>query len=343
MFDSSLIVQSAISSFNNVAISAPSFFWYAVFMLPLFYVAHIFGANIMSQMNLPMLNDSKKRLSGFSFIIQISILLWLILMPGNYDVLRDDITILPFIIAGLIFVMTASITSKLLEINPKIPTFLQKIKQNRYLSVASFILLSGLIGLTGFHSWWGILLQSVAFMSGAIFGRYSGIKNNLSIKFITTIIFVLTTAILMQPEFFRFGQLGNLTLVHILFVFMTGIVAIGIFTLGYIKSHGKFRDSFFKKIKWLFRLILLISVLLFFLTESVLIFLGLSVVLFLSFAISVWHQSESIPENAHKKLWAVLLILFGVITVLPVITIIGILYWNTLPKIKMFDKLKFLL
>ena len=343
MFDSSLIVQSAISSFNNIAISAPSFFWYGVFMLPLFWLIHKFGAKFGSGLDWTLLNNDKGRLTIFSCVAQGLMILWLVLMHGNYSVLRETTSILPFVIATSLFLLTASVVRKLREINPNIPKKLEKITNNKFLSLISFVLISVLIGFSGFNSWWGFLLQSAAVFSGAVVGRYSVIKKTSPLSFTTFIIFVLTAAVLMQPEFFRFGQLGNLTFIHLLSVFSIIVVSIAIFALRYFKPHNLFRDSFFKKLKLLSSIAVFISVSLFLLTESVLIFLGLSFILLCHFAISVWHSSEKVSDNARKKLWAVLLMLFGFMSVIPVITVCGILYWETLPRVKLIDKLKFLL
>ena len=43
MFDDSLIVASATSAFNNVAVAAPAFFWNAVLCLPLFFGIYAFA------------------------------------------------------------------------------------------------------------------------------------------------------------------------------------------------------------------------------------------------------------------------------------------------------------
>lgn len=340
MFDSSLIVQSAISSFNNAAIIAPSFFWSSVLMLPLFLFAKKLGA--VFQTVFPAFADNKKRLTLFSFIAEILIALWLIVMHGNYSILRDTETILPFIIAGALFLTVSSIVQKLREINPDAPAIWQKLTKNKFISFVSLVLLSAIVGLSGFHSWWGILLQGSAFFAGAVVGRYKS-RSFEPIKFTTFIMFVLTAIILMQPEFFRFGQLGNLTVLHILFISLIGAVSMAIFALNMAKPHARFGLGFFIKLKWLFRIAVLTSFSLFLFTESILIFWGLCAALFLCFYISILHQSENISDNLIKKLWAVLLFLFGAISFMPVIMVAGILFWGSLPKLKVWNKSKFLL
>ena len=42
MFDETLVVQSAISAFNNAALVAPTFFWVGVLALPLMALAYFY-------------------------------------------------------------------------------------------------------------------------------------------------------------------------------------------------------------------------------------------------------------------------------------------------------------
>lgn len=343
MFDASLIVQSAISSFNNSALSAPTFFWYAIFMLPIFWAVHLFGHNFLANAKFGLLSDAKKRIMIFSGITQVLILLWLILMPGNYSVLRDSQTILPVAIAVIVFLLIISIIHKLKILNPIMPSIWSKITKNKTIFALFLCTVSVIFGfLSGFNTWWGILLQSAAILSGIIVGRYT--RNDFEpIKFTNFIILILTAVMLMQPEFFRFGWLGNLTAIHLVFVILIAAISVMIFVLQMIKSNARFKNGFFMKLKWMFRIATIMTIILFAFTESVLVFIGFTITFMIGFAISVSHQVEQVSDNYIKKLWAILLVLFGIITVLPVITIIGILYWDSLPKLKVWDKIKLLL
>jgi hypothetical protein len=155
-------------------------------------------------------------------------------------------------------------------------------------------------------------------------------------------LFALTVIILMQPEFFRFGQLGNLTAIHLLFALIIGALAAAIMATRNISPRGRVHQSAYIKLKWMARILAGLCVVLFALTESVPVFLGLTGVLFASFALSVWH-SDSVPENLSKKLWALLLCAFGVATSLPLVTVFGILYWAGLPRGGFPGQSKFLL
>jgi hypothetical protein len=46
MFDDAIIVQSAISAFNNAALVAPAFLWSALLTLPLYFLIWAFGGKI---------------------------------------------------------------------------------------------------------------------------------------------------------------------------------------------------------------------------------------------------------------------------------------------------------
>jgi len=305
-------------------------------------MAHIFGNSFVSKLGFALFSNAKKRQALFSIITECLIIMWLVLMHGNYFVLRDNQTILPFVIAPVLFLTVSSFVRNLREFNPVLPRQLQNLKKRKFAPFLILVFVSGLVGLSGDNSWWGFLMQFSAFFAGAIVGRYS-VKSFEPVKFLTFIIFVLTFIILMQPEFFRFGQLGNLTFLHILFILFSGITAISIFAISFVKTKGKFSTSLFKKLKWLSRIIIFMAFILFAFTESVLIFLGLSIALFIYFSVSILHEQENISDNLLKKLWALLLFIFGIITVLPVISICGILYWNSLPKLNVYNKMKFLL
>ncbi len=339
--DSSLIVQSAASSFNNAAIVAPTFFWSALFMLPLFALVYMFGNTFISQLKWTALSNPKARTFSFAFCIELIIFAWLILMHGNYNALRDPTSILPFIIAGTLFIITASIVHKLRIINPPMPEFFQKIKRKKLVIWSIILIIVALVGLSGMPTIWGFLMQSAAVFGGAMVGRSWNHKPN-PISFTSIMIFILSITMLMQPEFFRFGQLGNLTIVHKFFIMLTSILAIAIVVIRNVNSRGKFSKGAFIKLKWLSRIIAGMCLVLFIITESVPVFLGLMAVLCVSFAISVRH-AESLPEKLSNKLWAAMLCSFGVMISMPLITAFGILYWINLPASNVIKQSKFLL
>jgi hypothetical protein len=146
----------------------------------------------------------------------------------------------------------------------------------------------------------------------------------------------------MQPEFFRFGQLGNLTALHIIFVLLTGMLAAAVVAVRNIRPRGGIHRSAFVKLKWMCRIVTGLCLIMFVLTESVPVFFGAAAALAAMFAISVWH-ARGLPEYLSEKLWAALLCSFGIMASLPAITALGVAYWAGLPKSDVPGQSKFLL
>jgi amino acid transporter len=341
MFDSSLVVQSAVSSFNNVAVAAPSFFWSALLMLPLFALVYKFGNDFIEGIRWTGLQNPKWRTFNIALCVEGSILAWLILMHGNYEALRDVASILPYAIAGVLFLISASFIQKLKSVKPETPQWYQKLKYKKLVSLLIVFGGVAVIGFSGQPTWWGFMMQAAAVICGALVGRSSS-KGVSPILLTTLIIFALICIMLMQPEFFRFGQLGHLTILHMLIIIFTGALAMAILAVRHIKPHGKIHISAYIKLKWMARIVAGLCLVLFILTESVPVFLGFAGVLLIIFAMSVWH-AESVPETLSKKLWAVLLCSFGIMASLPLITALGIIYWVNLPGGKIWKQSKFLL
>ena len=99
MFDDTVIVQSAISAFNNVALVAPGFLWSAILSVPLFLIVYYCGDAFMQRFGWTSGNINRR----VSIITVLLILGWLLLFGGNYAVLRDNLTVLPFAMAGMLF------------------------------------------------------------------------------------------------------------------------------------------------------------------------------------------------------------------------------------------------
>jgi hypothetical protein len=160
-----------------------------------------------------------------------------------------------------------------------------------------------------------------------------------------SVLIILTTvsAILMQPEYFRFGQLGSLTFFHLIAILAVGIFAVMAFALFNFKPHGFIYNSAYVKLKWLGRVICVLGGALFLLTEAVPVFLGTLVAVLAMVWLSIVHAQTFEVETLGHKVFAILLMLFGVILVMPVITCLGILYWVNMPQIMFGSELKRLL
>lgn len=335
MFDESIIVQSAISAFNNAALAAPAFLWWAVLAIPLFVFVYFCGNDFLEKIGW----NRKSLTNRFSLITVMFSLAWIILFGGNYDVLRDNATVLPFMVAAISFVASLFIGSHTKNI--KLSKWHEISKARKIQVFSLFILILLFIGLSDLHAWWGPILQIGAVVGGMILGRVAKYEMR-PIPGTLLVILAIITAILMQPEFFRFGQLGSLTAFHLLFLLLAGCAVMITVALRNVNARSKIRRSAYIKIKWLVRFISLLCIALFVLTESVPVFLGTLFVVFCLCALSIWH-SEKVSEVFSARMFALSLGLFGILTVMPVITALGILYWMNLPQENFLRQLKALL
>ena len=326
MFESSMIVQSAVSAFNNAALVAPAFLWWAMLALPLFAVVYFCGGAILQRFGWNSGNIAPRA----SLVVVILTLAWVVLFGGNYAVLRDDATVLPFLTAAVVFVSSVFIASYRKILN--LPRFRGASRGQKWGIVASWLIVMAAVGLSDMHIWWGPLLQIGAFLFGLLVGRVA--RNEMRpIAGSVLIMTVVTVAILMQPEFFRFGQLGALTPVHLLFLILMAAGAGATVALRNVRARGAIRHSAYVKLKWLMRFMSVLCMALFVLTESVLVFLAMMVMFFVMFAMSIWH-ADKMSMRAGERMFAITMCIFGVITVMPAVTGVGILYLMTLPHDK---------
>ena len=130
-----------------------------------------------------------------------------------------------------------------------------------------------MLALSDTHIWWGPLLQVGAFLLGGVLGCAAQGKMR-PVAGVILIMQMVVVAMLMQPEFFRFGQLGNLTIVHLLTILALGIVSMAVVAIKNIPARGKISDNVYVKLKWLMRVGCALGGALFILTEAVPILLG---------------------------------------------------------------------
>lgn len=331
MFNDVSIVTTAISSFNNAALYGPYFFVVALFSIPLFFMVFLYGRDFVSRFGW---NNSDLE-SKISFLSVASLTIWMLLIGGNYAVIRDSISLLPVMISFVLFGSTAFITNRLKKLN-----YLKK-TNNKKTRWFVFLVLLILAGFSAMPTWWGILLQLSAVVCGMIVG--DRFHREVSGIFVSLIVFGITTVLLlMQPEYFRFGQLGDLTFIHLLALLLTGFFCITAFASKYTNAREKIYKSAYVKLKWLFRIMSALALILFVLTESVPVFVGLMGVCVLSEMLTIYH-GKGISEHIFKQSWAMLLISFGIIIICPLISMLGIIYLlYTAPKINFKDFIKLL-
>ena len=319
MFDETLVVQSAISAFNNAALVAPTFFWVGVLALPLMALAYFYGADFMRR-----IGWRRPDLMQNSCVLTVAItLIWLISFGGNYDVLRDGRSVLPFCIAGVVFVCCGLLGAASRTV--PLPRWRGTTLRHRAVVVAATVALAFFVGLSGVHTWWGAALQIAAFGGGLALGRTMPRYARTAI-ICPVVILGVTTLILMQPEFFRFGQLGALGALHMLALLAVGGAIAAALAVRYVRPAGRIHHSAYVKLKWMLRFVSMLAIGRVLLPESVPVFLGAIGGLFAMFAMSVWH-ANAVPKNLDVHFWAIVLGAFGLITTLPVISALGVMLW----------------
>ena len=328
MFSDMAIVATAISSFNNAALYSPYFFVVGLFCVPAYILTFLYGKDFVSRCGWSG-HDVKSNICTISLAC---LALWLLIFGGNYAVIRDGISLLPLMIALVLFVLFAFLTGVFKRLG-----YINKIKDKKWRWFGFFALFV-LAGASAMPTWWGILLQISAVLCGVIVGDRLRIKVS-DISFSTIIFTFMTILILMQPEYFRFGQLGNLTLVHILALVMCGFFGITTLITKYTNARSKIHQSAYIKLKWLCRILLLLALVLFALTESVPVFVASIAICGISQALFIYHNSQSMKGIAEQS-WAMLLITFGIMIICPIITMLGIicLLFGTTKGIKSITK-----
>ncbi len=328
MLSDAIIVQSAVSAFNNMALATPAFLWCAALALPLFIVTFWCKDTILARIGWNrenILNRITTWTAGLT-------LCWVVLFGGNYTVLRDTLSVLPMMVAVIVFLTSLFISSHLRGVRlPK--------KRWRFWGLVISILI--IVGLADTHAWWGPLMQIGALCAGLTLGRFA--KADMRPYSGTILIMLATTvAILMQPEFWRFGQLGNLSVAHLVAILIIGTTAMATIAVQNTNSRGRIKPGLFIKVKWLARVICALGCALFILTEAVPVFLGTMLAMYISFSMSVWHAQTDNKQIA-DKMFAITLITFGVITTMPAITCMGILFWCSNNHKGLWTDSKFLL
>lgn len=312
MLDDFVIVKSAISAFNNAALWAPAFLWWSVLALPLFVVVYWGADAIMGRIGWNKNNIVRNCCAWVAGLTCA----WAVLFGGNYGVLRDTLSVLPMMTATILFLTSLFVSSHLREYA------LQYSGRWRWFLLAAIIIA---VGLSDTHVWWGPLLQIGAFGLGVTLGRFARGQMR-PFSGLVLIMMMTVIAVLMQPEFFRFGQLGNLTAVHLLAVLILGCACMTTIAVQNINPRNRIRHGIYVKLKWLMRVVCALGIALFILTEAVPVFIGTMIAVFLSVAMSVWH-TDSVNLTLGDKTFAISMMTFGAITVMPVITAIGVLYW----------------
>ncbi len=327
MFNESLVVASAVSAFNNFAVAGPAFLWNAVLCAPVFIGIYLFIRRFSDEYGIKSYVTSER----MTFWTVILTALWVVFMGGNYAVLRDGVSLLPWVTAAILFIACIFVGINTRAVSLPIWYGRKNVsKRRRWLINLCLVAICLVpVGFSGALKWWGPILQIMAVICGFLLGRYSH-RQIRAVPSVLGVMFVTTVAVLMQPELWRFGQLGNLTPVHLLWMLVTGIMIAAAMALDMVNPRGRIHQSAYVKLKWLMRFTVALCMVLFVLTEAVPIFIAMVFMAFVSFAMSVWHSNDINPELSMRTLaWAI--ILFGCLISVPTITAIGII-WIALPE-----------
>ncbi|MCR4918013.1 MAG: hypothetical protein K5912_03670 [Alphaproteobacteria bacterium] len=344
--DPTLVVSSAFNTFNNGALATPAFFWGALLCLPLFLAVYYFGKSSVAKM-LVKKYVSTERVCFWAAGLTA---LWLVLMGGNYAVLRDskgveltvmhlvqkittinlafsvnNVSLLPWVTAFALFIVCVFVGAKTRSI--KLPLWYGKADISRrrkwFINILVGLLVLLLVAISGCMTWWTSLIQVGAVLLGVFLGRR--IIRKIHFLPYTLLVFgAVVVGLLMQPEYFRFAQLGNLTLIHLLWLLLTGGTIVAALATNIVNARGRVHDSAYIKLKWLARFLTLLCVVLFVLTESVPMFLTSLLFAFALFGLSVWHGKEN-QHALSESLFGWAVIFFGVTINVPTITVLGIL------------------
>ena len=326
MLNETFIATTAISSFNNAALYSPFFLAVGLLTAPLLWFVYLYAHNFESKFGW----NEKNIDNHVGFLSSLFSSLWLMLFGGNYAVMRDGISLVPVIVAATLFGLMMIVAQKSVQL--QYTSRIKGFKSRFFMFVALFLVAAA----SGYHDLWGMLLQISAVFSGIVVGLC--LRKNISLVPVNTFwVAMMAVLVLMQPEFFRFGQLGNLTVAHLVSIIITGFFAITALVAKYVRSHNRIHKSAYVKLKWLCRIVSLLAFVLFILTESVPVFIGFVIAVGLSEALSIYH-SKNIPENMYKQAFAALLICVGTIIICPALSGVGVLYLaNVSEKSKFSD------
>ena len=342
MFDPTLVVQSAISSFNNIALHSPDFFWNALLCLPIFAVFWIFAPEITTR----FFPDSKKREKTIATWTIAFIAVWL-LSHESFNALRDGISLgISALTAACVFVLS-------LFAGWHVPSFsnLVKVKEKwrKKVDVVAPIITAVLIGLCAWGTWQTMLVQFTAALFGFYAGRLMVYRNRCQMGsegLVIVLMGMMLFGLVMQPEFFRFGQLGHLTIIHLLSLIVVLVTIISSIMMRSIRPTSWLKKSIYKKLMWLTRAGIIFALVLFLLTENALAFAILAIGIFLQSFIAVRHRAPSdgnLLKTWSKDLWVLSLGLFGLLTMMPAIICAAIILIRIRAKFNAMAAIKSLL
>ena len=302
MIDPSLIVQSAANSFNNAALSAPDFFWAALLCAPIFVIAWMLAKPI-AQIAMPENKYANWRVATLSLVL---IPLW-VLSRENFYVLRESFSWVSVLCCAVLF-LSAMFFAKI-----ELP---RAVRRAQKLGAGLIVAATFLCALP---DWRVGLAQVLAVVSGYLIGR--NMNKKFSPKILASLAMLACTfGMLMQPEFFRFGQLDNLSVIHMLFLIAQMMIVAGYFAM-FVKPRGWNVGGHYLKLKTVMRLCAFLTLAMFIITESEIMFAAFFVMELLSVALSVRNMPvDTDMKPVRDDFWIFSIFGFGILSGLHALT-----------------------
>jgi len=317
------IVASAIASFNNQALAGGGFFWLGILSLPILYLIWQFSPQILAN----YFPSERRRNGNLAFVSEIALFAWLLLAGGNWAAIRDGAGYLPFVIGVVLFLLARDIILRLRENNPALPECWRR-QSARTRAIVKILLLAAFAAAIYFSAapeWEFKIMQFCAVLFGISAGCFSSRPSN-PVPFSTFILLAVAAGIMLQPEFFRFGQLGHLTIFHLGAMMLLFALGAMIFVFRFFRPSGFIKDNHYDYVAWFMRVGLVLAISLFFMTESVIGLAGF----FGTALVLVWLAAKHQPAGTNisgltQNLWGLFLLVFGFIAGMPVISAAGVL------------------
>ena len=326
-----MVVQSAISTFNNAALRAPDFFWVALLCLPVFVAAWMFAPQLAER----FLPDKKTRDYRLSVLAVALIFLW-VLTHENFAVLRDGASYIGIVAAFVLYFCTAFLSREYYERKLRLSQFLPV--NEKWGVRIDWAVPFAIILIAGWRAmdagWEGIVLQAGAVAIGWVVGfllNWKSAREGNPKLLIAALMFACVFGLIMQPEFFRFGQLAHLTAVHLLSLAAAAATITAFTALHFFRPRGWLTASIYRRAKLIARMLAGLVLVLLFITESAPIFFIFAAVMGASALLSVLHQPVKSADSLavlKQDFWLLSLGLFGVLTVTPALTAAAVVMWR---------------
>jgi hypothetical protein len=344
------VLTTAASTFNNAALSAPWFLQTALVSIPLFIAAWLAHDRILEK----MAPDAKKRPLTIRAWLFFMIALWAAFGVGNFAAVREVSSWVELLVPTILFFASWGAAFAAVRAGTVRAT-----KWKKRIRMAAAVSLVAVVGLVGARNIAGAFLPMSALVMGFITGfysaRYAGPVNArtpFSYPVISSSLLMLAgaAAILIQPELFRFGQLGNLDafqLAGFAAVATIAPLAIVLSLMARVKrAKGFLNAAAHGRVMWLLRLVVLLSLVIFFITESIVTFIILSFSMVPFAMVSGGHQpyAEAKSVNAFVfDAWCALIFVFGLMSGALALSFFAIVLWRGTSQKGMSDTARRLL